>query len=134
MGDSTLPNAEVPMFLCIALFTSVFAMAAFGVQWLYTPTIVPNPGLAAYKAPINIKVALPASADFASAESSALLAAAESNSSADATKKPGKIEASVGERNRKQARRGGDSRKSKTASRAGRENRRILWGYAADPY
>jgi hypothetical protein len=129
MGQrGSLPNADLPMLFCVVLLGCVFAFAALGVRWLYTPTVVPNPGLAAYEAPASITVALPASVDYlASAETSALLAAAENNASARAAKEPAKIEASVSERNRKHARRT-ESRRSRTASRSGRE-RRILWGY-----
>jgi len=121
------------MLLYVVLLGCVFAIAALGVRWLYTPAVVPNPGLAAYKPPASITVTLPASADFAPAETSELLAAAESNASAHAAKEPAKVEASVSERNRKHARRA-EPRRSRTASRSGRE-RRILWGgYGGGPY
>src|SRR5262249_25024382 len=102
MGSrGSLSNAELPMLLCIVLLGSVFAVSALGLRWLYAPTVVPNPGLAVYKAPPSITLALPASADFASIETSALLAAAEGNASAGAKKELAKVEANIAERNAK---------------------------------
>ena len=132
MRPPTDPHDFAPSMLAyVAALAAVFALIAFGLYRLVQPSVLPNPGLAAYKAPASIPVPLTTSAATAMAmEHSARVAAgdakAETKTAAD--EKP--TRATRGYAARSYAR-----RVPRVAARPNFDNRRppFSWGYAQNP-
>ena len=128
------PYDSAPSMLAyVAAVAAVFALIAFGLYRLVQPSVLPNPGLAAYKAPASISVPLATSASTAMAmEHSARVAAGDAkaapeNKTASEEKTPRAA--------RSYAARSYARRVPRVAARPGFDNRRssFSWGYAQTP-
>ena len=126
------PHDSAPSMLAyVAALTAVFALIAFGLYRLVQPSVLPNPGLAAYKAPASIPAPLATSGATAMAmEHSARVAAG------DAKAAPENKAATGEEKARRAARsyaRSYARRVPRVAARPSFDNRRSPWGYAQNP-
>jgi hypothetical protein len=126
------------MLAYVAALAAVFALFAFGLYRLVQPSVLPNPGLAAYKAPASIPVPLATSADTAMAmEHSARVAAGDAKA-AHETKTAGEEKPTRAARSyaaRSYAARSYARRVPRVAARPSFDNRRppFSWGYAQNP-
>jgi hypothetical protein len=136
------------MLAYVAALAAVFALFAFGLYRLVQPSVLPNPGLAAYKAPASIPVPLATSADTAMAmEHSARVAAGDAKAAHETKtageEKPTRAARSYAARSyaarsyaaRSYAARSYARRVPRVAARPSFDNRRppFSWGYAQNP-
>ena len=130
------PLDSAPSMLAyVATLAAVFALIAFGLYSLVQPSVLPNPGLAAYKAPIGIPTPLAISAETAMAmEHSARVAAGEAKAARESKiaseDKPTTVERSYAGRG--YAARSYARRVPRAAARPNFDNRQppFSWGYA----
>jgi hypothetical protein len=121
------------MLAYVAALAAVFALIAFGLYRLVQPSVVPNPGLAAYKAPPSIWVPLATSGATAMAmEHSARVAAGDAKAASE--NKTASEEKTTRDA-RSYAARNYPRRVPRLAARPHFENRRppFSWGYAQNP-
>jgi len=45
------PDVTTSLAICLTIYVAVASLGAYGGYWLMQPQVMPNPGLAAYKAP-----------------------------------------------------------------------------------
>jgi hypothetical protein len=128
------PYDSAPSMLAyLAAFAAVFALIAFGLYRLVQPSVLPNPGLAAYKAPASIRAPLATSAATAMAmEHSARVAAGDAKA---APENKTASEEKTTRAARSYAARSYARRAPRVAARPGFDNRRppFSWGYAQTP-
>ncbi|HEY7299030.1 MAG TPA: hypothetical protein VH684_14070 [Xanthobacteraceae bacterium] len=128
-----LHDVEPSILAYVAALAAVFGLIAFGLYQLVQPSVLPNPGLAAYKAPASIPAPLTTSAEAAMAmEHSARVAAGDSKA-AEETKTAGSEKPTRAARS--YAARSYARRVPRVAARPSYDNRRppFSWGYAQNP-
>jgi hypothetical protein len=135
MRPAADPHDSAPSMLAyVAALTAVFALIAFGLYRLVQPSVLPNPGLAAYKAPAGIPAPLATSAATAMAmEHSARVAAGDAKAAPQNKAASGEEKATRAARS--YAARSYARRVPRVAARPGFDNRRppFSWGYAQNP-
>ena len=133
------PYDSAPSMLAyVAAVAAVFALIAFGLYRLVQPSVLPNPGLAAYKAPPSFAVPLATSAATTMAmEHSARVAAGDAKAAPEnktaSEEKPTTVGRSYA--GRSYAARSYARRVPRVAARPSFDNRRppFSWGFAQSP-
>ena len=128
------PYDSAPSMLAyVAAVAAVFALIAFGLYRLVQPSVLPNPGLAAYKAPPSFAVPLATSAATTMAmEHSARVAAGDAKA---APENKTASEEKTTRAARSYAARSYARRVPRVAARPSFDNRRppFSWGFAQSP-
>ena len=116
-------DAELPMLAYVAVLASVFGLFALGLHWLQQPSVIPNPGLAAYKPPPGMAVPLATSSEtLMSMEQSAELAARDARGERQEGKAPEQKQKRTAQTH------------SRKPPRVAERRSRWPWGYAENPY
>jgi hypothetical protein len=71
-------HAEIPLLVYLTCITAVLSLFAYTIYWLVQPTVLPNPGLAAYK-PLVPTFVLQERVEIPEMERKAIAAAEEAN-------------------------------------------------------